>query len=367
MAGIGVMRWVRGVPGVRTLARWWNRRRRVQSVRSGRPEDLPADRLAAVTEEVFGFVPVRCRRQKLSSWKRTGAFRLQVQGADGGSASLVYKDADYAQEEIPALEGLPVLPGIPEYVLYSGADGALLRYLPRVYWIEEVVPGRHYRYLLEDLSAGRRPSADAESLLECAARLLVLHRELAAWYGRARRPGLLLYGREFSLMLQPYIERNLRRYAAWSREPLAEELCRAWPEISILHRSAVFWAAGTLTPIHGDFNASNIWIGGEGQMRVVDWEWLGLGLPYQDLVSLLKRAPRELEERALQVYAQGDDSRSADDHRRLYQWCKLERAILDAAFLAVQAMQSRWRTGMDHAEQIRRACRRGLAAFRLLV
>jgi hypothetical protein len=101
-------------------------------------------------------------------------------------------------------------------------------------------------------------------------------------------------------------------------------------------------------------------------MRVVHWEWLGLGLPHQDLAALLKQTPPLLEERAIAAYAERDGSRTAEEHRELYRWCKLERALLDASFLAIQAMQGGRQGRSRLRAPIRRAMGWAFAAFRQL-
>jgi hypothetical protein len=62
---------------------------------------------------------------------------------------------------------------------------------------------------------------------------------------------------------------------------------------------------------------------------------------------LLKGEDELLERRAVSEFARGEQSLSLEDHWRTYQWCQIERGILDAAFLSSQEMGSAGAAKLD--------------------
>jgi thiamine kinase-like enzyme len=76
------------------------------------------------------------------------------------------------------------------------------------------------------------------------------------------------------------------------------------------------------------------------RVKVVDWEWAGIGVPHADLASLLKRVSPDDERGALEIFSRGYSQLGAEDHLRLFRWCQLERRLLDAGFIARQQMAS---------------------------
>lgn len=279
----------------------------------------------------------------ISYWKSFGAFRLLLQTERGRYWSLIYKNAIYDPTHIPALTGLPIRPGPPEYFIYSHRQGALAKYLPAVYLCLEVTPGRHYQYLLEDvMQEYRKVQYDSTDILNAAAELPALHRAMSEWSLVAGQDHLLRFDREFSTALLDYVRENLERYLQETANKAVSEICKLWPQIYELHQRQEFYDLQTICPIHGDYNTANIYIHVRDMRRikVIDWEWAGLGVAHADLVSLLKRVDPETEQRALASFYKQVNGLSFDEHKRLYRWCQLERGLFDVAFLAKQQMES---------------------------
>ncbi len=93
-----------------------------------------------------------------------------------------------------------------------------------------------------------------------------------------------------------------------------------------------------------------------------------MGVAHADLVSLLIRATPEIREPVLANFARHDNHLSLGEHRRLYQWCMLERAILNAAFCAAQIMGlPDLTTKFNLSRAVEIAARRALYFYRELV
>ena len=120
--------------------------------------------------------------------------------------------------------------------------------------------------------------------------------------------------------------------------------------------------------IHGDYNPSNVLyhVQRPEQIKLLDWEWAGVGVPHADLVSLMKGARPDVEERALRIFADHDRGLGLAEHRRLYDWCKLERGLLDGAFMAAQFLRLPPTTGFNFSGHIEASMRRVLIALQQL-
>jgi aminoglycoside phosphotransferase (APT) family kinase protein len=282
----------------------------------------------------------------------------------GGRASVVYRNAVYDVDHIPALAGLPVKPGPVEYVVYTTAAASLRGYLPDAYVVREVVPGLRYQYLLEDLGS-QYDHVRMEAAPEVAAALGAIRRAMQEWLSQIDPARLLPYDHRFSVDLQAYVIESLTRYVDKESSETVSELLRQWEAIAAVHGDRAFHAGRPLAPIHGDLNRSNVLMHRQRKdwLKIIDWEWCGLGTPHADLASLLKNATPEVERRVMAIAA-GEDSRlTPEDHRRLYAWCRLERGLLDAAFLAVQELADGARSLRGHIDA---AARRALGAYREL-
>jgi hypothetical protein len=95
----------------------------------------------------------------------------------------------------------------------------------------------------------------------------------------------------------------------------------------------------------------------ERRLKVLDWEWAGIGLPHADLAALAMSLPREDRPALVQAFVEEDRHLDAEQHRRLFHWGQLQRCLLDAARLARKQLQSR-----GHVPWLRPATKRSAAA-----
>jgi hypothetical protein len=324
------------------VKRLLNPSHREQIIR-GVPEGIDFESLTGFCVEHYGEPLRKVSYVHISGWKSAGSHVLLLKTRSGREHRLIYKNAVYNLDHIPSLDGLPIKPGPPEYKLLSSADNELAEYLPVVFYAHEVIPERHYQYLMEDLNIDYRMAHSEEDTLKLTPELSKIHRTMYEWRSSIDQNHLLHYGHAFSLNLQEYAISRFEQYSRQVPESIAVEVCQLWPEISAVHGRREFHELLDITPIHGDFNHSNVYIHRRDPKRIklVDWEWAGYGLPHADLASLLKGALAAVEAQALRVFASQDNRLSYDQHKRLYLWCQMERGILDASFLAVHQMTSK--------------------------
>lgn len=307
-----------------------------EGIHRGIIDQVCFDHLRASVKSIF--------HVQVSGWKSYGAYRLLIETDTGMSWSLILKNEVYDSEHIPGLNGLPIIPGPPEYFVYKCAHDELSKYLPAVYVCHEIIPGKHYQYLLEDLIwTYRKLWLSTEDLLRASSELPALHRALNRWSAIAGYKGLLRFDDDFTVGLLDYARVHLTRYAQETGDETVTEVCGRWSEISEIYQSQEFREVPREFTIHGDYNRLNIYFHrkDKDRMKVVDWEWAGLGLPHTDLASLLKKVmSAEIEERALRLFTKDESGLSFEEHVRLYRWCQLGRGLLDGAYLAEQGSVS---------------------------
>jgi hypothetical protein len=347
------------------------RRRKVRSAPvEGVPEGITFETLNELCLQRLEKPLARVSHVHLSGWKAAGSYRLFLQAQGGRRWRLIYKNAVYSNDQIPALAKLPVVPGPPEYLVYSNAGGPLGQYLPAVYLCSEIVPGRHYQYLLEDLGQAYRKSTSLEAILGIVAELPSIHQAFGAWSRSIDQDRLLRYGHEFSVAFQEYARETLECYAQRTANEIVSEVCLLWPHISKVYLCEKFQEIRPACSIHGDFNPANVLVHEKysDRIKLVDWEWAGLGMPHADLASLLGGRKPEIEQQALSFFFRQDTSLPPNENRRLYQWCNLERGLLNAAFCAAQSMgRPDVSTKLDVARVIENGARRVLRMYRELV
>lgn len=342
------------------------RKRLPFTIKQGLPESLARETIEALCKEHFGGVPRSFRQQHLSGWKTSGAYRIFMELDSGQEVSLIYKIAIYNTEDIPALSGLPVQPGPAEFAILSHAGGPLASYLPTVYLAEAVEPGKLYRYIMEDLGVHYYRAVDEERP-KAAALFPAFHDAMLCW-DAPEEIGLIHYGREFSTALQAYALPRFEQYAAAHNDDLAiRDLLNNWPDIARIHLDPAFFEVGPHGLIHGDPNYSNVYLHKDDsqKMKLVDWEWAGFGTPYADLVSFLKGAPSHLERLTVDQMAAHLNQPTEEAHR-LFAWCQMERGILDAAFLSVQALNTDHQTRFSLHSAVTSSARRALRAYQQL-
>jgi len=328
--------------------RWAETQERRRAV-PGVPEGLSLELLGRLCRDVHRTALRQVSYVQLSGWKTSGTFRLFVDTDSGIVWRLVYKNALYSACQIPALKGLPVSPGPPEHLIQKVQKGSLVEFLPRVYWSQEVQADTLYRYLWEDLAVDySRPghAPNPRRYLLCAAeRLPALQRALKESFHEKNTPGLLRFDHAYGSTLMDYAQKSLSSYAQESSDPVVCQAMDLWPQLSSFYLSDEFQENRPEGFVHGDYNPSNIYIHAKdnSRIKVVDWEWAGWGVLHADLASLTKACDRLFRQEAVRRFAKQMEGLSLSEHWKWYRWCRLERGLLDAAFLARQQMESQRR------------------------
>jgi Phosphotransferase enzyme family len=357
-------------PPLRRAVRYVRRRigrERIQRI-EGPPTALSFDTLDALCRERGRGGLKRCAHLHLSGWKSRGTYRLELDTETGTRWQVIFKDECYRPELIPALQGLPVSPGPPEAMLYRLRTAALARFLPQLLWFREIEPGCHFQYLLEDLAethAILRP--ETADHIDATRGLLLIHKVLRGAFDAKYPDGLIRYDRRYSERLLDYALGNLADYRARTADVAVAALLARWRQVAQVHQRDEYYDDNLRVPIHGDYNNSNIHarLDNPSQLKVVDWEWGGVGLPHADLAALVKTVRREDHLMLLQLFVEEDRQLEPEQHQRLFHWCQLERRLLDAAFLARQQLVSARRVPWLQAE-ITRSARDVLAAVEWL-
>jgi hypothetical protein len=364
-----------------SFRRKYRKYRKRKSARSdafieGLPLGMTPDLLDEVCLRYFNVRPQSFSSQHLSGWKPSGAYRLRIRTQHGSDIHLILKESYYTTDHIPALEKLPVRPGPPEYMIYSQPVGALASYLPNIYLAQELVPGTHYRFLMEDLAQEYHRVYDTDEIFRASAMIPSLHQALNEWANETNPQKMVHYGKGASQALEEYARDNLEKYSEYSKDSSIKAVLSCWPKISSAYLSPEFLELQPARPIHGDTNYSNVHIHNRDPLRfkLVDWEWAGYGFPHADLASLLKGVPEEMEKRALQMFIGSSKNPNPclspgltlKDNQRIYHWCQLERSLLDAAFLTNQHLNSSYTTFFSLPETINRSLRQILSAYKKL-
>jgi hypothetical protein len=333
----------------------------------GLPDGIDRDLLNEVSRKHFDSPVQSTAYEHLSGWKTSGAYRIHFTLVDGRVVPLIYKIASYSSEDIPAMLGLPMRPGPAEYTIYSQPPGPLAPYLPHVYWAEELTPGECYRYILEDLRVSYFWAIGTQAIARAGALLPAFHQALNDWTATADTRGLLTYGTEYSRGLQAYSHPRIERFQAKTPDPLVKQVLDRWTAISVMHLRPEFHNQDVLQMIHGDTNFSNVHLHNTDseQMKLVDWEWAGFGLPQSDLASLLKGADALLEKQVVQPFGR-HLSLDARQNWRLYYWSQLERGLLDMGFLSAQYLDSARQGALSLPKAIHSAAQRLLVAYNQL-
>ncbi|MCG8543718.1 MAG: aminoglycoside phosphotransferase family protein [Alphaproteobacteria bacterium] len=308
-------------------------------------DGLPPGLDESVLSEVAGRLdlgPVRnLRHRHTSGWKNTGAFRIVFDAEKAGPRSMIYKNSVYSNEEVPALQGLGFSPGPGEYVVYRHASHDARRFIPVAYWTEEIEPQRHYRYLMEDLRPGYRPLVwDRDRIAVCEG-LPAFHETLRRCGDAQFDTALPRYDRSFATNLLDYAFTNIEAYQRERPQPTVRQLLDRWDAVTGTYRQALESALSSCDPtvVHGDCNVANVVFSRKnGHPRLYDFEWAGVGLPHQDLASILKGSSPRTERRGVGAYSRQSGQRSEAADWKLYLFCSLQRAVLDASFVARQSI-----------------------------
>jgi len=319
-------------------------RKRVQQIPiRGLPPGLSRMPFARAVDGVLEDPLQRVVYRHISHWKEKGAYRITVHGTSGVIKSLVFKDADYRDDDLPALRDLCIRPGPPEYQIYAHCSKQLREYVPHVYHCACLRTGTRYHFLLEDEPLSR---AEPKDLRAVVSELPNLHRSLkrAIDLSEVDESKLIDYGLDFKKRLPTYAIRGIAEFAAATDNNTARLIRDEWSGIETVYSRHVDGHRGLLRPIHGDANLSNVLTSSDsGEIKFIDWEWAGIGLPQWDLASVLKSksVDDETEEELVGRYYENstNSSLSRSDNLFLFRLCKLEQAMLGASFLI---RQFRW-------------------------
>lgn len=334
---------------------------------TGLPSGLSMDDLSKVVplnlEKRPGIV---CYRH-LSGWKHSGAFRLLIKKSFYQHDSFVFKNAKYTGGHIVALSEFPVFPGPPEFQVYQTADKDFQAYLPKIYLSREIVDGLHYQYIMEDLGKEYEVCQGEEQILFICKKLFQIHSDLKKSLNNQNKTALLKYDRSFSEKIMPYIFQNLNRLREQHSNSVVDEVIRIWEQLSEVYSATMdkIFRQEIVRPIHGDLNSTNILFHrtAKHKFKLIDWEWVGVGVPHFDLAALLKGVSPEVEQKGLLLYSNVLRQRGIEMDRQIYEWCKLQRGLIDASFFVKQTLDSKVPPKNELGEHINRALQRALKSY----
>ena len=333
----------------------------------GLPPGLDHDVLHRVVRERLGTEVAGVSYEHLSNWKPTGAYRIIVEDDRGRPGTLIFKNADYSLDSVPAQEELPVTIGAPEFAVMSGLREPLQSFLPDVYWTGDVAGEQRFCYLMEDLHWRWYRPMRGRDILAAARAIPRLHAAIRAVVD-PNAAGLIHYDDGYSEGLRTYVTENVERYLSVHPDDEAERLWEDWPRLKAAHIEAVPHPPFGNRLIHGDFNIANLYLHwrSRDRLKAVDWEWCGLGYPHTDLASVLKHASPDVVDRAIDEYGGAHPNTSPVDHERTYAWCRLQDAIRDAGYVAAQFTYFEHRPRVEPSVYLARTLRRARSAVDML-
>jgi hypothetical protein len=315
------------------------------------PSGLDHELLESIFEQDAKAKPGAITHIQISGWRKptSGTFRVFVDAHEGSQWSFVFKNAILTLDETPGIAGLPANPGLPEYCIYQQGFEHLRSYLPIPYTAREVEPNVHYQYVLEDLTSQGYQSAFADAdVVRAAAALPQLHEDLEAWVSQDET-SLINYNEEFSAELRRLTRQNLERYIKVVPDGSVTNVLEDWELVSRVHSKGIQADQALKVPIHGDANRANVLLAEDHDLplKLVDWEWAGIGMPHSDLASLLKGKKDGVTERGVRAFAAGYPQLSLAEHRRLHDWARIETRFFDASYMISQYLESPDTSRMD--------------------
>jgi len=328
----------RVVPDVvrRAAGRWRRRPRR------GLPPGLGWGAFERAARQVSERSVRSVRHVGLRTWKRAGTYTITFRLSDGAERSLVYKRASYSLDEIPANRDLPVRQGPPEYRIAGLEDGPLTRFLPRTYWRRSRPDERSFEYLFEDLAREHEQLVSHQRrapISSVGEPLAAMHRALREQFPGRGEPAFIDFTGDYSRRLWEYALAALSACGAATVEPAVERLLERRDEVAAVFLDPSFEVDRPTQAIHGDCNGTNLWVrpgDGATTLKAVDWEWAGYGLPHADLISILKWRPAQDKRELLARYCAAAGRSDVEGEMRWLRRANMERALLDAGFLARQ-------------------------------
>lgn len=334
----------------------------------GLPAGIDFETVSRICTTHFGETLQQASYVPVSDWPKTGEYRLMLHARSERLLKLIYKEVFLDEEHVPALAGIRVAPGPPECAIYRSGSSQLLRYLPAVYLCDEIIPRKQYRYILEDLEQDYREPASKDDYLLLTRRLPKIHLALREWLESGGEDELIRYEGIYLDSLHEFSRETLESLFDRELSDSAKKIQSSWKRIMQMLNRKNFFEFIPMRPIHGDFATTNIRINreNEDEIKLVNWEWAGIGIPHADLASLLQSAPKQIEEEALDIFIQHIKGWTLGEQVKLYWSCKLERGLFDAAFLAAQLGEEPGRGGINYRAHIDVALRRALDAYEKL-
>lgn len=339
------------------------------SYEKGIPPSLDEQMLRDIVRERTGGAPAHVVYRRMSGWKKSGAYRLIIRTESNVKLSLIFKNALYSRDEIPALQGLPIQPGIGEYLFLKNATGPGAKFLPATFVASEVTPNEHYQYVMEDLSGRYRTFIDENDRDRVCRALPEIHAAFLALLTDGEQARLLRMDRGFADRLLPYAHRTLEAYEQARHDDAVAALLEIWPAFTTAYERSVDAAYGQqpLTLIHGDCNASNVLFHRKDRsIKFIDLEWAGWGFPHHDLVSLLRGSTAAREAEYLQRFSEGLGRNRLEKDWTIYRHCGLQRALLDAAYVGKQFLETEDNGPQWFPAFVSRACAHAMAIMRTL-
>ena len=303
----------------------------------GPPPGVDRDVLADLAQQLLGSPARNYLHASVSGYKESTAFIVWMEATGGQSSRIFFKDVDLTPGQYPAVAGFPGSPGLPEAELYSSPSATMVPFLPELHAIAQLEP-QHYQYFMEDLNATHRWGFNHNDIMCAVDRLFDVSAGIAGWYASDVDAPAIRYDGDFPALFVDYARDALERFAAVTGDAGVLDVLDRWDTIAGVYIDETPDSADD--GVHGDFHRENMFHDRSDptKLTVVDWEFTGIGWIHNDLVSLLKKAQPETVDAALVRIAEVRPERSIDEHWRMYQRCRLERGLLDAAIVANQRL-----------------------------
>jgi thiamine kinase-like enzyme len=334
----------------------------------GLPKGINFETVSRICSTNFGETLQRTTYVPASGRLTAGEYRLFLETRSERLLTLIYKEVIIEEGHFPSLPGILIAPGPPECAIYRSGSSRLLHYLPAVYLCDEIIPRKHYHYILEDLEQDYREPASKDDFYLMTRQLPKIHLALREWLESGGEDELIRYEGAHLESLHEFSRAAVDAYLESRESETADRIRSSWKRIMQLLDRKNFFEFVPMRPIHGDFIPENIRIHRENtdDIKLINWEWAGIGIPHADLASLLKDAPRQIEEDALDGFVQHIKGWTTGDQIKLYWSCKLERGLFDAALLAAQHEAQAEGGGIDYRADIESALQRAMHAYEQL-
>jgi len=313
-----------------------------ESPKQGIPPGLQTDAVNHAATKLYNGKILSIYYKRLRSWRKSGTFRIFLNFTDGRTFTMIYKRMVYSIDEIPANDKLPAKQGPPEYLVASILTGPLVSFKPITYWQSHNKTEECFEYLFEDLQDDYVPFVDYQkthSERSICKSLAEMHRALREQIFDLDRNMLIKFDNDYARKVWIYTLDSLPGYYKLTGDPIVNKFLKDSSKIEAEFFDPFFESNRPKQIIHGDCNGTNIWVK-EGtnalEMKAVDWEWAGYGMPHADLISILKWRTKEEKEDFLKEYCANAGLTDISRETRWLKRANMERAILDAGFLAKQ-------------------------------